>query len=409
VTRDSSQEKILIVDDLPASIKVLVNKLEEDYHVITANSGPRALELIQSDMPDLILLDIMMPMMDGYELCRLLKNHEKFKHIPIIFITAKTEEENQEKGLAMGAVDFLTKPVNSAIVKARVRTHLDLKKHRERLEKMVEERDNELEKALKLLQAKKESEYRRAAEVHSGRLAALGEMATSMAHEINQPLNVISITVQGWQLLERRNMLTKEKMLGDVQVLLDNVNRITRLIDHVRTLGHPSQDICSFYFDEVLADALSLCRMQFHNQGITVKVETDETVPPVRAIQSEFEQVLLNLLSNSRYALVEKKTADENFEPRVTIRVYAQGNMGCVAIEDNGGGIDPRAEENVFDPFFTTKPAGQGTGLGLSISQQLMRKFNGDLRLRNKPGFGTCFEICLPLGEKSKDTASQRA
>ncbi|MFH1216272.1 MAG: response regulator [Pseudomonadota bacterium] len=397
MTLEPTKEKILIVDDLPASVKVLVNKLEEDYQVITANSAPLALELIKTDPPDLILLDIMMPIMDGYELCRLLKTSEKFSHIPIIFITAKTDEEDHEKGLAMGAVDFLIKPVNTAIVKARVRTHLDLRQHRERLEKLVEERNSELKKAMKLLHAKKESEYRRAAEVHSGRLAALGEMATSMAHEINQPLNVISITVQGWQLLERRNMLTKEKMLRDVQVLLENVNRITRLIDHVRTLGHPSQDICSFCLSDVLADALSLCRMQFHSQGVTIKVETDETVPSARAIQSEFEQVLLNLLSNSRYALMEKRKDDENFEPLVTIRVHHHDDMACISIEDNGGGIDPMAEENIFDPFFTTKPAGQGTGLGLSISRQLMRKFNGDLRLINKPGVGACFEICLPL------------
>ncbi len=402
VPPESPKEKILIVDDLPASVKVLVNKLEEEYEVVTVTSAPRALELIRADLPDLILLDIMMPGMSGYELCRLLKAEKRFRKIPIIFITARTEEEDHEKGLAMGAVDFLCKPVSAAIVKARVRTHLELKRHREQLEKMVEERSCELQKTLKLLQAKKESEYRRAAEVHSGRMAALGEMATSMAHEINQPLNVISITVQGWQLLERRQMLTKEKMLGDVQVLLDNVNRITRLIDHVRTLGHPCQDLCSFAFADVLADALSLCRMQFHNHGITVRVETEGEVPPVQAIQAEFEQVLLNLLSNSRYALAEKARTDEHFEPVITIRVFSRNEMGCIAIEDNGGGIDPLAEENIFDPFFTTKPAGQGTGLGLSISRQLMRKFNGDLRLINTPGVGACFEICLPHVEHGK-------
>ncbi|TFG35252.1 MAG: response regulator [Desulfobacterales bacterium] len=377
--QESPKEKILIVDDFPASVRILANKLAEDYRVLTATSGSEALDIIHAEPPDLILLDIMMPVMDGYELCRLLKQDEKFRNIPVIFVTAKAEEEDEEKGLALGAVDYLIKPVSATIVKARVRTHLELKRHREHLEKMVEERSLELNKALKLLQAKKESEFRQTAEVHSGRLAALGEMATSMAHEINQPLNVISITVQGWQLLNRRGVLTTEKMLNDVQILLDNVSRISRLIDHVRTLGHPSQDIGSFYLQDVLEDALSLCRMQFLNHGISINLHVDDNVPPVEAVQSEFEQVLLNLLSNSRYALAEKKGVDANFEPTINIAVFRKDDKVCLAMEDNGGGIEPMAEENIFEPFFTTKPAGQGTGLGLSISRQLMFKFGGDL------------------------------
>jgi C4-dicarboxylate-specific signal transduction histidine kinase len=396
VIQESPKEKILIVDDFPASVRILANKLAEDYRVFTATSGSEALDIIHAEPPDLILLDIMMPVMDGYELCRLLKQDEKFRNIPVIFVTARAEEEDEEKGLALGAVDYLIKPVSATIVKARVRTHLELKRHREHLEKMVEERSLELNKALKLLQAKKESEFRQAAEVHSGRLAALGEMATSMAHEINQPLNVISITVQGWQLLNRRGVLTTEKMLNDVQILLDNVSRISRLIDHVRTLGHPSQDLGSFYLQDVLEDALSLCRMQFLNHGISINLHVDDNVPPVEAVQSEFEQVLLNLLSNSRYALAEKKGVDANFEPTINIAVFRKDDKVCLAMEDNGGGIEPMAEENIFEPFFTTKPAGQGTGLGLSISRQLMLKFGGDLILINSPGQGARFEIMLP-------------
>jgi len=396
VNQESSREKILIIDDFPASVRILANSLAEDYQVLVATSGVTALEMIRTEPPDLILLDIMMPVMNGYELCRLLQQDEKFRYIPVIFVTARADEEDEEKGLAMGAVDYLIKPVSAAIVKARVRTHLELKRHREHLAKMVEERTRDLYKALKLLQAKKESEFRQAVEIHSGRLAALGEMATSMAHEINQPLNVISITLQGWQLLHRRGVLTTDKMLGDVQILLDNVTRITRLIDHVRTLGHPSQDIGSFYLQDVLKDALSLCRMQFLNHGITINLEIDDNVPPVKAVQAEFEQVLLNLLSNSRYALAEKKGRDAVFKPVVNIAVCRKDDKVCLAIEDNGGGIEPMAEEYVFEPFFTTKPAGQGTGLGLSISRQLMLKFDGDLVLINSPGRGARFEVLLP-------------
>ncbi|MCB2183964.1 MAG: response regulator [Desulfobulbaceae bacterium] len=395
-------EKILIVDDYPATIRALVVKLQKHYHVDVATSGAEALELALASLPDLILLDVMMPGMDGYELCSILKESKSTCNIPIIFVTARAAEEDEERGLALGAVDYLTKPFSTAIVSARIRTHLDLKRHHDNLEKMVDERTEELNKALTLLKAKKESEYRQAAQIHSGRLAALGEMATSMAHEINQPLNVLSITLQGWQLLERRDALTKEKMLGDVQILLDNVGRITKLIDHVRTLGHASQDVCSFSLAKVLQNALSLCRMQFLNHGIEINLEIDENVPEVDAIESEVEQVILNILSNARYALAEKNQKDQHFSPVLSLSLTEQDNMICLAVKDNGGGVEPMAEENIFDPFFTTKPAGQGTGLGLNICKQLMLKFDGDITLENNPGQGACFKICLPGPDKKE-------
>lgn len=398
--QDSIKEKILIVDDLPASIKTIARKLEEHYLVTAATSGAEALEIVRDSLPDLILLDIMMPEMDGYEVCRLLKKDENTQSIPVIFITAKTEKEDEEKGFALGAVDYLTKPVNPAILLARVKTHLELKRHRDNLEKMVGERTIELNRALTLLKAKKESDFRRSAEIHSGRLSILGELATSMAHEINQPLNILSITLQGWRLLDRKGVLTTEKMLSDVQIMLDNVVRITRLVDHVRTLGRTSQDKCSVNLGEIVPNALSLCRMQLLNQKISVNLDLDSKVSSVNAVESEVEQVLLNLLSNSRYVLAEKKETDEMFEPYINISLYQEGASVCLSVEDNGGGVDPMTEENIFDHFYTTKPAGQGTGLGLNICKDLMQKFQGDLILKNKPGQGACFVISLPAEKK---------
>ncbi len=396
MTKDVSQETILIVDDFPATIKTLSSKLEEDYNVVTATSGPQALEFINTSPPDLILLDIMMPIMDGYELCRILKAHEKFCTIPIIFVTAKTEDEDEAKGLALGAVDYLVKPVNFAILNARVRTHLDLKRHREQLEKMVDERTEELNNAMQLLRAKKESDFRQSAQTHSGRLAAMGEMATSMAHEINQPLNIISITAQSWQLLQRRGRLTMEKILEDAKIVSENVKRITRLIDHVRTLGQTSQEISEVDLKNVLEDCLSISRMQLLEPGISVTQDVSGSISPILAVESEIEQVILNLLSNARFALSEKKEKDPNFKPLISISLSEKDKSVCLAVEDNGGGVDELVEKNLFDPFFTTKPAGQGTGLGLSISKQLMRKFDGRLTLANTPGHGARFEMIFP-------------
>lgn len=142
------REKILIVDDAPENLMILSNILNNDYTVIAATSGLKAIELcLQTPKPDLILLDIVMPEMDGYEVCRYLQRDIQTRDIPIIFITAKTEVDDEAKGLELGAVDYIGKPVNPAIVRARVRNHLELKRYRNHLEELVAQRTHQLKKA----------------------------------------------------------------------------------------------------------------------------------------------------------------------------------------------------------------------------------------------------------------------
>jgi len=139
------KEKILIVDDTPVNIRVLVEALKDDYKLSIATNGKVALNYAMAEHPpDLVLLDIMMPELDGYEVCKRLKDQEKTKDIPIIFITAMSEESNETQGLEMGAVDYIVKPINQKIVQARVRTHLELKKHRDHLSELVQEKTAEL-------------------------------------------------------------------------------------------------------------------------------------------------------------------------------------------------------------------------------------------------------------------------
>ncbi len=139
------RQKILIVDDMPANIKVLGDALKSDYTVLFATSGDKALRIAFSSYPpDLILLDIMMPDMDGYEVCRRIKSDRQTWDIPIIFITSKGEEEHETLGLEIGAVDYIKKPFSLPIARARVKTHLELKRHRDFLEWMLMKRTSEI-------------------------------------------------------------------------------------------------------------------------------------------------------------------------------------------------------------------------------------------------------------------------
>ncbi|WDP90189.1 MAG: response regulator [Desulfobacter sp.] len=141
---DLSNMRILVVDDVESNIDILIEMLGEDYRVSVAMNGRSALEDVASMMPDLILLDIMMPDMDGYEVCRRLKADRQTRDIPVVFLTSLSEESDEARGLALGAVDYITKPFSRELVKARVNNHLELKRHRDHLEELVAERTREL-------------------------------------------------------------------------------------------------------------------------------------------------------------------------------------------------------------------------------------------------------------------------
>jgi response regulator RpfG family c-di-GMP phosphodiesterase len=134
----SDKQRILIVDDTPANIKILNDLLRSQYHISVVTNGPDALQFVESEYkPDLILLDIMMPEMDGYEVCRRLKNNEETKNIPVLFVTAKSEVKDETFGLSLGAVDYITKPIEPNIIKARIKTHLELESVKKELQTLL--------------------------------------------------------------------------------------------------------------------------------------------------------------------------------------------------------------------------------------------------------------------------------
>lgn len=140
MTTQRERLRLLFVDDVPANTRVLVEMLQQEYDVMIADNGPSALKIAaENPQPDLILLDIMMPGMDGYEVCRNLKDHETTRGIPVMFLTALLDEEDEAQGLALGAVDYIRKPFNVSIARARIKTHLDLKHHRDALQRKTAE------------------------------------------------------------------------------------------------------------------------------------------------------------------------------------------------------------------------------------------------------------------------------
>ncbi|MEW6219005.1 MAG: response regulator [Thermodesulfobacteriota bacterium] len=245
--------------------------------------------------------------------------------------------------------------------------------------------------------AVREREMRQAMLVHGGRLTALGEMAAAMAHEINQPLSVISVTLQRWQILAGRGCLDQGQMMAEVGQLRRNVQRLSDIIDHVRLLSRSEgQESATVDLNGVVHQALSLCSTQLRVRGIEVAQDLAPCLPPVSAVAQELEQVVINLLSNARHALEDRLRSQPQHPARIAIRSSSRGAAVALQVEDNGGGVPAAFAERIFEPFFTTKPCERGTGLGLHIAATIMAKHGGRISLHNEPGQGACFELVLP-------------
>lgn len=389
---------ILIVDDTPENLQVLGNLLEQQgYEVLVATNGADALENAMSiPMPDLILLDVMMPDMNGYEVCTRLKGAESTKDIPIIFVTAMSDDSNEETGLAMGAVDYIRKPFKLPLVMARVRNQLELQLHRNHLAELVKERTTELA----ALNA--ELEQRIAEEVEKNiqkdhlmfqqaRLTAMGEMLSCIAHQWRQPLNNIGLNIQCFQLDYDDGKLDRSQFTAFVEGNMNILSHLSHTIDDFRTFFIQEKTCTTFEPFKAIEKSVALVRTAFESMGIAITL-VDHGAPPVMGCGNEFSQVVLNIISNARDVLLERYIPD----PVIEICCYRENNYSCVSVRDNGGGIPTEILEKIFDPYFTTKFQSQGTGIGLYMVKMIIEKHMGGSCTARNTADGAEFIIRIP-------------
>jgi C4-dicarboxylate-specific signal transduction histidine kinase len=267
-----------------------------------------------------------------------------------------------------------------------------LKVYTENLEIVLEEKSQELEqKHIELIQ--------------SSKLATLGEMATGIAHEMNQPLSGIRTRAQLLTRLVAKGKLEEEKVTGSQQDIMALVDRISRIIHHMRVFARQDQQAFgAFFLTQSIDGCLSLMSEQLRLHAIEVQLSIRRDVPEVIGEPSQIEQVLLNLVGNARDAMDEKESrlvgaeARGRFRKRLEIGLERQGNNEVrLWISDNGVGMSEDVCERIFQPFWTTKSIGKGTGLGLSISYGIITKHGGRIEVESHPGEGTTFSIYLPL------------
>jgi signal transduction histidine kinase len=376
--------RVLVVEDEPDMRRYLAELLEPDYSVLQARSGPEGLHLVREHAPDLVLLDLMLPEIDGLEVCRRIRSDTDLRQPKVMLLTARVDERPKLCALEQGADDFLTKPFSSVEVKTRLRNLLATA----RLERDLVERNRSLARALEDLRRTQ------AQLVHSEKLNALGSLAAGLLHEINNPLNY---SLAALQLLGSDPLVKDSPLLAEVVGDIDEgMQRIRAIVSDLHAFAYPSeaQKQRPFDFREALESAL---RFTAHELKAVEVVQALPQQTRVLGSKSHLVQVLVNLFDNAAQA-VEPVAAER--PGRVRITGERTGGRLLIRVSDNGVGMDEQTRTRIFDPFFTTREVGKGMGLGLSVCHTIVANHGGRLVAASRAGGGTEMSFDLPLTEE---------
>jgi signal transduction histidine kinase len=398
---------ILVVDDNPVNRHLLEQHAALlGHHVTTAANGRQGLELLRGGSFDLVLLDVLMPEVDGFATLEQMKADDQLREIPVIMVSGLDEVESVVRCIEQGAEDYLTKPFDPVLLGARINACLEKK----RLRDAERRRAEELERALAQLRATQ------ARLVAHQKLASLGALTAGIAHEIRNPLNFVTNFAQlAVELVhELRGHLGRPA--GEAGEVLDHLEQnVAKIEEHGRRADsivrsmllharsspgrHERTDL-----NALVAEYVNLAYHGLRGQDATfqVVIETafDPALKPAEVSPQDLSRVVLNLTHNACYAAHAKRQAvGPAFVPRVRVTTHDRGDAAEVRFRDNGEGVPRALRARIFTPFFTTKPAGAGTGLGLSISYDIVVQMHkGSLRLESEEGQYAEFIVTLPYG-----------
>jgi len=361
--------RVLAVDDDPVNLQVIRNQLQLEGMSVTAAAGGReALAMIEAgETFDLVLLDVMMPGITGFEVCRELRSRYSVAELPVIMLTASKRISDLMEGLDSGANDYLGKPFAREELIARTRVQL------------------------KVLEAETQARSK-------GRLAMLGELAAGIAHEVNTPINTIINSSELILVSDNR-----EELEHDAMIIRNEGRRIAGIVGGLLSFarqGNGEKIPCSV--NQIISDTIHLMEAKLRKEQIRLLVDIPDTLPEIRANPQQMMQVFLNLINNSAHALHEKFP---NGHENKAIRIVGEevrtehGPRVQLTFHDHGPGIPAHLMDQVMKPFFTTKPQGTGTGLGLSITHGIVADHQGAMRMESVEGVSTQVIIDLPTAE----------
>jgi len=380
-TVSDRRPRILAIDDAPVNLRLLEAVLKDEFEVQIATSGPMGLAMAGASPPDLILLDVIMPEMDGYETCRRIKIDSRLAVIPVIFVTSLTESKDESVGLALGAADYITKPVNLKVALLRIRNLLE----RERLREEVEMHRNHLEK----LVLSRTAELREAKDAAESANSTKSRFLAAVSHDLRQPLYAAQLFIDSLTstLLDSRQLASAKK----AQQALKAISNQLRLLLDLSRLEEDDvpinrQDTSTAELFDGLSDIYGAIakqtnvRLLFHPTDLAL--HTDHNM---------LSRLLGNLIDNAI-----------KFSPGGTVLVCVRPTKGGhrIQVRDSGRGIADIHHDAVFDDFYQIgnreRNPEAGYGLGLSIVSRISRLLGIQVRLASAVGKGSVFSFVMP-------------
>jgi signal transduction histidine kinase len=393
---------ILVVEDTPASLQLLSKLLTDaGYRVREAPNGELALWSAQAQAPELVLLDIRMPGIDGYEVCSRLKRMPGLEEVPVIFLSAHSDTDDKLRGFQVGGVDFISKPFHFEEVNARVMAHLKIR----RLQQQLAAHNDQLQR---------ESRQRLAEIAHMNRNASASVYCAALVHELNQPLAAIMSNAEAAELF----LQMTPPALDDVEEILGDIRRDDRraseLIQRMRELLKKSDPVAQrLDLNEAVAQVIALLGSEARMRRVLLQAEPAPAPLMVSADPVQLQQILINLVLNGMDAMgaalegtgVGAAGGGCGKPRQVMLRAGLRGDgMAEVLVRDHGCGFSAN-QERLFESFFTTKA--HGMGLGLSIAAAIVQAHGGRIWADNNPDGGATVGFALPSASASAAAGEQ--
>lgn len=363
---------ILLLDDWEEniySLKLMIEDSFNDINILTSLNAEEAMSLLMENEVDLILSDVQMPDVDGFQFAEYLKEIEKTKNIPIIFITGIYDNsEYQKRAYDLGAVEYISKPIDNILLTSKLKVYIDLFES-------LKSNEKELEKKNEML-------------IHQSKMATIGEMIGVIAHQLKQPLNIMSLYCNDVKDSYEYDEIDDEFIKKFHKNTREQISFMSDTIDGFTDFFNPKKIKSVFSLKNSVSKILQI--LQKHLTVNDIKLEINVSDEKVFGVDSELEQVILNIITNSKDAFNDRK-----IENRVIkINSLEKGKYTILMIEDNAGGIKEENIDNIFDPYYTTKD--YGTGIGLYMVKLVIKSsFGGDLKIQNTQN-GVKFIIALP-------------
>ena len=354
---------ILILDDVPENIYSLELLIEDqfDVNIFTALDANSAFSLLMENDIDLILSDIQMPDIDGFQFAEYIKSIKKTKDIPIIFITGIYDKDMyQKKGYDLGAIEYISKPIDDNLFISKLKVYIDLFNDNKETKKS-------LANANELI-------------THNVKMASLGEMIGVISHQLKQPLNVLSLYCDDIKFSYKYDELNEESIEEFSVNTKQQIHHMRDTIDGFLDFFSPNKEKKEFLISHSLHSSLELLGSEIAKKKVQINQELESDFS-IFGVEMELGQVFMNLITNSIEAFEELEIKDRE----INIKSYLNDGKKYIEIADNAGGIKEENLEKLFDPYYTTKSSGTGVGLYM-VKLVVKNSFNGNLKLENYNG-----------------------